>query len=85
MFTVIRILISGFFVGALARWFYPGRVPMDFLPSIALGVGGAFVGGLIAYALDREGSRDPFHRAGCLMSVIGGCILIFVVRTLQAG
>lgn len=80
MFTVIRILISGLFIGILARFFYPGPVPMNWLESIALGVAGSFLGGAIAYLVDREGSREPLHRAGCLMSIIGGCILIFIVR-----
>ncbi len=80
MFTILRIIVSGFIIGGLARFFYPGAVPMDLLPSIGIGIGGSFLGGLIAYATDKEGSREPFHRSGCLLSIIGACILIFIVR-----
>jgi uncharacterized membrane protein YeaQ/YmgE (transglycosylase-associated protein family) len=41
---VIGLLIIGFVVGALARFFLPGRDPIGCLPTILLGVLGALIG-----------------------------------------
>ena len=78
MFNVIGAIISGLFVGALARWFYPGEVPMDWGLTILLGVGGSLLAGLIA----NRGIGEGFNRAGCLASVLGGMALIFAGRML---
>lgn len=78
MFNVIGAIISGLFVGALARWFYPGTVPMGWGMTILLGVGGSLLAGLIA----NRGVGEGFNRAGCLASVLGGMALIFAGRML---
>jgi uncharacterized membrane protein YeaQ/YmgE (transglycosylase-associated protein family) len=78
MFNVIGAIVSGLFVGALARWFYPGAVPMGWGMTILLGVGGSLLAGLIA----NRGIGEGFNRAGCLASVLGGMALIFAGRTL---
>ena len=46
--TVISILVSGFFVGALARLAVPGPDPMPVWLTIAIGLAGSFGGGAIA-------------------------------------
>ena len=47
MINIIGAIISGLIIGALARFFYPGAVPMGFLGTILLGVVGSLVGGFI--------------------------------------
>ena len=76
MLNIIGAIISGLFVGALARFFYPGDVPMGWGMTILLGVGGSLLAGLIA----NRGSGQGFNRAGCLASVLGGMALIFIGR-----
>lgn len=78
MINIIGAIISGLFVGALARWFYPGAVELGWGLTILLGVGGSLLAGLIA----NRGGKDGFNRAGCLASVLGGMALIFVGRML---
>jgi uncharacterized membrane protein YeaQ/YmgE (transglycosylase-associated protein family) len=78
MFNVIGAIVSGLFVGALARWFYPGAVELGWGMTILLGVGGSLLAGLIA----NRGVGEGFNRAGCLASVLGGMALIFVGRML---
>jgi uncharacterized membrane protein YeaQ/YmgE (transglycosylase-associated protein family) len=41
---IIGLLVIGFVVGALARFFLPGRDPIGCLPTILLGVLGAVIG-----------------------------------------
>lgn len=73
MLNIIGAIISGLFIGALARWFYPGAVEMGWVATILLGIGGSLVAGLIT----SRGSRD-FRPAGCLASILGAMALIFI-------
>lgn len=80
MLNIISAIIGGLLIGALARFFYPGDVPMSWLATILLGIGGSLAAGLIT----SRGSGD-FSRAGCLASVIGAMALIFIGRALHIG
>ena len=73
MGNIISAIVSGLVVGALARFLYPGPVPMGWIATILLGLGGSLVAGLVA----SRGDRD-FNRAGCLASVLGAMALILV-------
>jgi uncharacterized membrane protein YeaQ/YmgE (transglycosylase-associated protein family) len=80
MLNVIGAIISGLIVGALARFFYPGEVPMGWIPTILLGIGGSLLAGLVT----SRGSRE-FNRAGCLASILGAVVLIFIGQVLNIG
>lgn len=80
MFNIIGAIFSGLIVGALARFFYPGAVEMGWLATIALGIGGSLLAGLVT----SRGSRE-FSRAGCLASILGAVVLIFVGRAIGWG
>jgi uncharacterized membrane protein YeaQ/YmgE (transglycosylase-associated protein family) len=73
MGNIIGAIVSGLVIGALARWFYPGPVPMGWIATILLGIGGSLVAGL---AVSR--GRGDFNRAGCLASILGAMALILV-------
>ena len=78
MFNIIGAIFSGLFVGALARWFYPGAVPMGWGMTILLGVGGSLVAGLLTSSRSQGGIGEGVSRAGCLASVLGAMALIFL-------
>ena len=48
---IISLLISGLIIGALGRLAIPGPNPMSIGMTILVGIGGSFIGGLIAYAI----------------------------------
>ena len=75
MLNIIGAIISGLIVGVLARFFYPGTVPMGWIMTILLGVGGSLLAGLVT-----SRGRAEFSRAGCLASVLGAIALIFLGR-----
>ena len=75
--SIIGTIIVGFIVGVLARFFYPGAVAMSFLMTVALGIGGSLVGGLIGSLLWRT-PDGKFHPAGWIMSIIGALIILWV-------
>ncbi len=44
---LLGLVISGIVVGGLGRLVVPGPNPMGILPTIAVGLSGSFIGGLI--------------------------------------
>ncbi|MGI9021866.1 MAG: GlsB/YeaQ/YmgE family stress response membrane protein [Acidimicrobiales bacterium] len=48
---IISVVISGLIIGALGRLAIPGPNPMSIGLTILVGVGGSFIGGLIAALL----------------------------------
>ena len=74
---IIGTIIVGFIVGVLARFFYPGAVPLGFWLTVALGIGGSIVGGLIG-SLIWKSPDGKFHPAGWIMSIIGALFLLWV-------
>lgn len=80
MFNLIGAVISGFIVGSLARWFYPGSVETNWVETVLLGVGGSLLAGLTTAARSTGGIGQGVSRAGCLASIVGAMVLIFVGR-----
>lgn len=80
MINIIGAILTGLIVGALARFFYPGEVDMGWIATILLGIGGSLLAGLVT----SRGSRE-FSRAGCLASILGAIVLIFIGRMLGIG
>jgi len=74
---IIGTIIVGFIVGVLARFFYPGAVQLGFWMTVALGIGGSLVGGVIS-SLIWKTPDGKFHPAGWVMSIIGALLLLWV-------
>jgi uncharacterized membrane protein YeaQ/YmgE (transglycosylase-associated protein family) len=70
------MIIIGFVVGILARWIYPGAIPMGFWMTSLLGIGGSLVGGIIGSVLFRS-QEGKFHPAGIFLSIVGSLILLY--------
>ena len=80
MLNVLSAIIVALIVGVLARFFYPGPVPMGWLATLLLGIGGSLLAGLVT----SRGARE-FHRAGFIASIVGAIVLIFVGHLLHIG
>ena len=75
---ILLLLLSGLILGALGRLLLPGRDPMSIFQTIAIGVGGSLVAGLIAYyAFDER--KGP----GFLLSLVCTVALVYVVRKVR--
>jgi uncharacterized membrane protein YeaQ/YmgE (transglycosylase-associated protein family) len=85
MLNVIGIILSGLIVGALARFFYPGEVPMGWIATILLGIGGSLIAGLVTASRTAGGIGRGVNRAGCIASVIGAIVLILIGRLAGIG
>lgn len=82
MFNLIGAVISGLVVGWLARFFYPGTVPMGWIMTALLGIGGSLLASLIGVWASGSDYRDGINRSGCLASVLGAMALIYIGRHL---
>ena len=75
--SLIWMIIVGFIVGALARWFYPGAIPMGFWATAIVGVIGSLVGGVIGSILWKS-PDGRFHPAGWILSILGALAVLWV-------
>jgi uncharacterized membrane protein YeaQ/YmgE (transglycosylase-associated protein family) len=70
---ILFLALWGLVVGALARLALPGPDPMSIWMTIALGLAGSFIGGLLAGLL--------WHRsAGFVFSVLISTLLLYLHR-----
>ena len=67
---LIGLIVGGFVIGGLARLAVPGPDPMPFWLTIAFGLAGSMVGGLVAYALLGRPGGFLFGYAGAITLVI---------------
>jgi len=74
---IIWMIIVGFVVGVLARFFYPGAVNLGFWMTALLGIGGSLVGGVIGSLLFKS-PDGKFHPAGFFLSIVGALALLWV-------
>lgn len=70
---VIYLVVVGLASGALARWAVPGPDPMSIPATIALGIGGTFLGGMLAWFLLG-------HWGGFVFSILGAVLLLVLYR-----
>ena len=81
--TIIGWIVFGLVVGFIARALVPGRDDIGVWKTIALGVLGSVVGGLI-FGLLTVGFRG-FQPTGWIGSVIGAVVVLLVYNKFVVG
>jgi uncharacterized membrane protein YeaQ/YmgE (transglycosylase-associated protein family) len=82
---IIGAIIIGIIAGYLGRLLLPGKDPMGFLSTVAVGIAGALVGWLLfTYALGI-GDKDKFDLGGIIGAIIGTMIVLLIVRAVRPG
>lgn len=74
---LIPVLLIGFFVGAVAKFFMPGKKPHGCVITSLLGVAGAWVGQQILWTLGMSRS------VGFIGSVLGAMIILFAYQAIR--
>jgi uncharacterized membrane protein YeaQ/YmgE (transglycosylase-associated protein family) len=78
---IVSWVVTGLIVGALARLLLPGRDPVGCLGTIAVGIVGSLLGGLLANLLFHDSTRVT--RAGLLGSIVGAILILLVIRAFR--
>jgi uncharacterized membrane protein YeaQ/YmgE (transglycosylase-associated protein family) len=78
--AIIQILISGFVIGALARWAVPGPDPMPIWMTILFGILGSFIGGGIAGAIFGVEQDSGSVFAILIGSILTSTLLVIAYR-----
>jgi uncharacterized membrane protein YeaQ/YmgE (transglycosylase-associated protein family) len=74
-------IFLGLIAGSLAKFLVPGRDPPGCIVTIALGIAGAFVGGLVATALDwTEFERGGLTVPSVLLATLGAVVVLLAGR-----
>jgi uncharacterized membrane protein YeaQ/YmgE (transglycosylase-associated protein family) len=75
---LIGLCLIGLIVGALARLALPGKDPMSIWQTIAIGIGGSLLAGLVSAALFDRG-------AGLLLAVVFAAGIVYLIRRSRGG
>ena len=76
----VIMAVVGLVVGLLARFFYPGPVEMGLILSMALGIAGSFLAGVVGGMVNKS-TDGKLRPAGFVWSIAGAMLLIFLART----
>lgn len=76
MFSILGWIIAGWIAGSVAEWFVPHDKPTPGWQTIATGVAGSIVGGMVYATLHGSG----YSPAGIVWSIGGAVICLFGYR-----
>ncbi|MDP9134299.1 MAG: hypothetical protein M3N56_05650 [Actinomycetota bacterium] len=77
---ILLLALMGLFVGAFARLALPGKDPMTIPQTIAVGLAGSFIAGLVVRGL-TNGREGP----GFLAALVFSVLIVYVIRRRRGG
>ena len=75
---VLIVAVLGLVIGVVAKLLMPGKDPGGWFATILLGIGGSWVGGLIATALGITSKALVF-----IAAVLGAMLLLLIYRMVK--
>jgi uncharacterized membrane protein YeaQ/YmgE (transglycosylase-associated protein family) len=78
--TIIWIILVGFVVGLLAKMLTPGRDPIGFIITVAIGIAGSLLATYGGQALGLYSAGEP---AGFIGSLVGAIILLAIYHLVR--
>jgi uncharacterized membrane protein YeaQ/YmgE (transglycosylase-associated protein family) len=82
---ILGLIVVGLIIGALARLIKPGKQHLSVLATLALGVVGAIIGGLIGHLFNPNTNIFELNVLGFIIAVIAAVLLIGVAEGLSGG
>jgi uncharacterized membrane protein YeaQ/YmgE (transglycosylase-associated protein family) len=80
---IVSFVLFGLIAGFVARAVTPGRQAIGCLPTLAVGVVGAFLGGVMGNVLFGHSSRAGWHLGSFLLAVAGAVVLLLALEGLS--
>jgi|SRR5688572_867319 uncharacterized membrane protein YeaQ/YmgE (transglycosylase-associated protein family) len=81
---IVYLIVIGIVAGYLARLLVPGKDPMGFFGTVALGIVGSFIGGFLGYVLfDKDFGEGAIQASGIIGSLIGAIIALLIWRAVS--
>jgi uncharacterized membrane protein YeaQ/YmgE (transglycosylase-associated protein family) len=78
---LIFLALFGLIVGAFARLALPGKDPMSLFATMALGLAGSFIGGILVYII----TGGDYYGAGFLVSLVCAVGILYFIRRRRGG
>ena len=78
---IVSFLLFGLLAGLVARALTPGRQAIGCLPTIAVGVLGALLGGVIGNVVLGHKVHFGWHLGPFLLAVVGAVALLLILET----
>ena len=75
MWKLVVFTLIGLSVGGAARLFYPGRQLMRIIGTLALGMAGSLLGGLVSWTIWPAVESD-IHTGALFMSFLGAALAL---------
>ena len=82
---IISAIVIGIIAGYLGRLLLPGKDPMGFIGTVAVGIVGALLGWLLFTYVLGIGDKDKFDLGGIIGAIIGTMIVLLIVRAVRPG
>jgi uncharacterized membrane protein YeaQ/YmgE (transglycosylase-associated protein family) len=79
---ILSWILFGLLAGAVARLVVPGRRKLGCLTTLAVGVAGAFIGGVIGNVILGHAVRFRFDLVPFLLAVVGSILLLLLLDAL---
>ena len=81
-FIVVFILLAlqGLIIGAFARLALPGKDPLTLFQTMAVGLAGSFIAGIVVYLI--SGQRTG---AGFLGALVCSVLIVYLIRRSRGG
>lgn len=80
---ILSWILFGLVAGAIARLVVPGRQHLGCLATLAVGIAGALIGGLIGQVLLGDEVRFRWDLGPFLLAVAGAVILLLLLEALS--
>jgi len=77
---IVLLALQGLIVGAFARLALPGKDPLSLLETIAVGVAGSLIAGVLFYLVAGDSAMPGF--LGALVCSVG---IVYLIRRARGG
>ena len=74
--SLVAFLIVGLLMGVIARGIVPEKERMTLLTTLALGIGGALIGGVVSSWIYARADLLNLHPTSVIFSVLGALLVL---------